>query len=95
MTDNIQYIDICKAEKQAEKRHHEMLRDITLASIDGYVKAIGKFTKCKQDARDMHAMATGQIYLAKILDLITAEEKETLLQQIADAYGEALHALYD
>ena len=69
------YTETYKATKKAEAEQREMMREITLASIDGYLKAIGMFTKCKQDARDMHAMAGGQIYRAKILDLITAEEK--------------------
>ena len=69
-------------------------RTIALSSIDGHIKAMQKFSKCKQDARTFHDMAGGQICLMKIFDLITDKEKEKLLNKIADAYEETISMLY-
>ena len=72
----------------------EFQKQIILNSIESYKRAIINYSKCKQDARDMHSMAAGQIFLARLLGLITDEEKENLLQQISNTYGDTLSKLY-
>lgn len=90
MIDYNTYTETYEACKQAEADQRKMMRDIALATINCYIEATNHFTTDKQYIKTAHATARGQIILTKVLDLITDEEKEILLQQSDNAYDKAI-----